>query len=67
MVAQSCDRTGMCLVGRWLMVVCEVEADSSIDLIVYLQGIEPGTGIVEFRITTNDVYYEAEGIEIEIK
>jgi len=54
--------------GMYMWVSDEyfIEANSSIDLIVYLQGIEPGTGVVDFRITTNDVYYEAEGTEIEI-
>jgi hypothetical protein len=54
--------------GMYMWVSDEyfVEAGSSIELIVYLQGSGPGTGTVEFRITTNDVYFEAEGIEIEI-
>jgi hypothetical protein len=54
--------------GMYMWVSDEyfIEANSSIDLIIYLQGIEPGTGVVDFRITTNDVYYEADGVEIKI-
>jgi len=44
-----------------------VEADSTIDLVVYLRGSAPGTGEINFRITTNDVYFEAESTVIEIK
>jgi hypothetical protein len=44
-----------------------IEAGGSINLIVYLQGNAPGKGVIDFRITTNDVYIEADGIDIEIE
>jgi len=44
-----------------------VDPDSEINLIVYLQGSAPGKGIIDFRITTHDVYIEADGIGIEIE
>ena len=44
-----------------------IDPDSEINLIVYLQGISPGKNIIEFKITTHDVFIEADGIEIEIK
>ena len=44
-----------------------VDPDSEINLIVYLQGTAPGKSLIDFRITTHDVYIEAGGIEIEIE
>ncbi|HAJ95133.1 MAG TPA: hypothetical protein DCP02_02755, partial [Actinobacteria bacterium] len=44
-----------------------IAPDSKINLIVYLQGTAPGKGNIDFRITTHDAYFEAEGIEIEIE
>lgn len=44
-----------------------IDPDNEINLIVYLQGIAPGKGIIDFRITTHDVYIEADGIGIEIE
>jgi len=44
-----------------------VDPDSKINLIVYLQGRAPGKSVMDFRITTHDIYIEVDGIEIEIK
>ena len=44
-----------------------VAPDSEINLIVHLQGRTPGKGLVKFRITTHEVYSEADEIEIEIE
>ncbi len=44
-----------------------VDPDSKINLIVYLQGRVPGKSVIDFRITTHDIYIEVDEIEIEIK
>jgi len=44
-----------------------VEPDSKINLIVYLRGRAPGKSMIDLRITTHEVYIEADGIEIEIE
>ncbi len=44
-----------------------VGANSKIDLVVILQGTAPGSGVIDFRITTHDVYIEADGIDIIIE
>ena len=44
-----------------------IEPDSEVNLIAYLRGSAPGKSIIDFRITTHDVYIKADGIEIEIK
>jgi len=55
--------------GTYMWVSDEyfIEANGIINLIVYLQGRVPGKGVIDFRITTHDVYIEADGIEIEIE
>ena len=44
-----------------------IDPDSKINLIVYLQGRSPGKSVIDFRITTHDIYIEVDEIEIEIK
>ena len=51
----------------WVSDEYFVGANSKINLIVELQGIAPGKGVIDFRITTHDVYLEAGGIEIIIE
>ncbi|MCD4670791.1 MAG: DUF2723 domain-containing protein [Actinomycetia bacterium] len=51
----------------WVSDNYVVDPDSEVNLIVYLQGTVPGKGVINFRITTHDVYIEASGIEIDIK
>jgi hypothetical protein len=51
----------------WVSDEYYIEPESSIDLIIYLKGTLPGEGVVDLRITTHDVYIEADSIEIEIE
>jgi hypothetical protein len=44
-----------------------VGADGKINLIINLRGTRPGEGAIKFRITTHDVFIEADGIEMEIE
>ena len=51
----------------WVSDDYYADANGEINLIVNLQGTRPGKGTINFRITTNDVYIEADEIEIEIE
>ena len=51
----------------WVSDDYYIEANGSINLIIYLQGTAPGEGVIDFRITTHDVYIEADSINIEIE
>jgi len=51
----------------WVSDDYYVGADGKINLIVNLRGTRPGKDIINFRITTHDVFIEADGIEIEIE
>ena len=44
-----------------------VDVDGKINLIINLRGNRPGKGVIRFRLTTHDIFIEAEGIEIEIE
>ena len=51
----------------WVSDDYYVDADGKINLIINLQGARPGEGVIKFRITTQDVFIEADEIEIEIE
>ncbi len=51
----------------WVSDDYYIGADGKINLIINLRGIRPGEGVIKFRITTHDIFIEADGIEIEIE
>ncbi len=51
----------------WVSDSYIIKGESEINLIVELRGVRPGKSLIKFRLTTNEVYVNADDIEIEIK
>jgi len=54
-------------VYMWVSDSYAIAGNSEIDLILELEGTDPGESVIDFRITYRDNYIESDSIEIEIK